>query len=234
MKIKMNSKITLITFLLVITLFSCKKESPFTDFKYADKPVAFTCEGVNSKLLNEALYSFEDDIAKHYNKGIPNPRLDKAYSQILRNAAFGRLKLEDIVSKHTVSVFEALKKEDNLWDSTNPKSHLNYNSATLKCISNSIKDTNTKTTLNALLSTNSMAPKLFGPAIVNKYRNALNDRSLAMYIALDLYYAKMFDVDFSKVNLDKPEQDVDFNKLPALEKPTMQKPAVDPHAGHNH
>jgi hypothetical protein len=234
MKIKMNSKITLITLLFVITLFSCKKEKFFTDFKYADKPLAFTCEGVNSKLLNEALYSFEDDISNYYNKKKPNPRLDQAYSQIIRNSVFGRLKPEDIVSKHTVSVFEALKNEDNLWSSENPKSRLNYNSAVLKCISNNIKDANIKTTLNALLSTNSMAPKLFGPAIVNKYRNALNDKNLAMYIALDLYYGKMFDVDFSKINLDKPEQKVDFNQVPAFEKPTIEKPAADPHAGHNH
>lgn len=230
----MNSKITLITLLFVITLFSCKKENPFTDYKYADKPVAFTCEDVNAKLLNEALYSFEDDIIKHYQKRSKNPRLDQAYSQVIRNSVFGRLKAEDIVSKHTVSVFEALKKEDNLWSSKNPKSRLNYNSAVIKCISNTIKDSNIKTTLNALLSTNSMAPKLFGPAIVNKYRNALNDKNLAMYIALDLYYGKMFDIDFSKVNLDKPEQKVDFNQVPTFEKPTIEKPAVDPHAGHNH
>ena len=51
-----------------------------------------------------------------------------------------------------------------------------------------------------------------------------------MYIALDLFYAKMFDVDFTKVNFDKPEEPVDFNKLPSVD----QKPVVDPHAGHNH
>lgn len=230
MKIKMNSKITLLTLIFVATVFSCKKQNTFSDFKYADKPVAFTCEGVNTNLLNEALYSFEDDIAKHYNKAMPSPRLDKAYSQIIRNSVFGRLKIEDIVSEHTVSVFEALKKEDDLWDATNPKSHLNYNSTTLKCITDNFKDSNLKTTLNALISTNSMAPKLFAPAIVNKYRNALNDKNLAMYIALDLYYAKMFDVDFSKVNFDKTEEKVDFNKVPQMD----QKPTVDPHAGHNH
>ena len=47
-----------------------------------------------------------------------------------------------------------------------------------------------------------------------EYRNALNDKYLALYIALDLYYSKLFDIDFSKVNLDKPEQKVDFNKVP--------------------
>ena len=107
----MNLKLTSIVFLLIFTVFSCKKESHFSDYKYTDKPVAFTCEGINSKLLNEALYSFEDDIANHYKGKGKNYRLDQAYSQIIRNSVFGTLKLEDIVSKHTVSVFEALKNE---------------------------------------------------------------------------------------------------------------------------
>ncbi|MFV9550204.1 hypothetical protein [Algibacter sp. PT7-4] len=222
----MKIKNTLIAFLLTVTLFSCKKEDTFSNYKYADKPIAFTCEGANAKLLNEALYSFEDDITKHYNKANQkNPRLDRAYSQIIRNSVYGRLKPEDIVSKHTVNVFNALKREKNLWDTN----HLNYKSTVLQCISNTINDNNVKTTLNALLSTNSMSPKLFGPAIANKHRNAVNDKSLALYIALDLFYAKMFDIDFSKINLEKPEQGVDFNKLPPIE-----KPAADPHAGHNH
>ncbi|WP_139205197.1 hypothetical protein [Algibacter pectinivorans] len=225
----MKSKITTLTFLLVITLLSCNQESQFKDFKYADKPETITCDGVNLKLLNEALYSFENDIITHYHKGNGTPRLDQAYSQIIRNSIYGRLKIEDIASKHTVNVFEALKKEDNLWDANNPKSHLNYNSKVLNCIANSLKDTSLKTTLNALISTNSMAPKLFGPALVSKSRNALNDKSLAMYITLDLFYAKMFDIDFSKVNFERTEQKVDFNAVPSI-----KNPAEDPHAGHNH
>ena len=227
MKIKMNSKITLITCLLFFTIFSCKKENTFSDFKYADKPVAINCEGVNSKLLNEALYTFEDDILNHYKQGNQNYRLDQAYSQIIRNSVFGRLKLEDIVSKHTVKVFEALKNEDDLWDANGLKSHLNYNSTALNCISSNIKDKALKTTFDALIATNSMSPKLFGSPLTTKYRNTLSDKYLAMYVALDLYFAKMFDVDFSKVNLDKPEPKVDFNQIPP-------KPETDPHAGHNH
>lgn len=227
MKIKMNSKINLAACLLLFMVFSCKNESTFSDFKYADKPAAVSCEGTNSKLLNEALYSFEDDIVNHYKKGNQNYRLDQAYSQIIRNSVFGRLKLEDIVSKHTVEVFEALKNEDDLWDASNSKSFLNYNSAAVNCISKNIKDKALKDTFDALTVTNSMSPKLFGAPLIAKYRNVLNDKNLAMYVALDLYYAKMFNIDFSKVNLEKTEQKVDFNQVPP-------KTEVDPHAGHNH
>ena len=227
MKTNMNSKITILALLLITILFSCKNEAQFTNYKYADKPAGFTCEGVNQKLLNEALYSFEDDITKHYNKNVKNPRLEQAYSQIIRNSVYGRLKLEDIISKHTINVFNALKNESDLWDANNTKSHLNYKGKILKCIANNIKDKNLKTTLNALISTNSMAPKLFGPTIISKYRNVLSDKNLAMYIALDLFYAKFFDLDLTTINTDKPEKKVDLNKAPA-------KTEVDTHADHNH
>ena len=231
MKIKMNSKVTRITCLLLFTAFSCKKENTFTDFRYADKPAAIVCEGTNAKLLNEALYSFEDDIVNHYKKGNSSYRLDQAYSQVIRNAVFGRLKIKDVVSKHTVSVFEALKNENDLWDANNPNSFLNYNSAIVSCISKNIQDKALKDTFDALLSTNSMSPKLFGAPLVSKYRSLNKDKNLALYVALDLYYAKMFNVDFSKVNFEKPEPKVDFNQTPA--KP-QNLPDANAHAGHNH
>jgi hypothetical protein len=211
----MNLKLSQIVFLLIFAVFSCKQDTPFSDYKYADKPTAFNCEGTNTKLLNEALYSFENDIVNHYKIGSQNFRLDQAYSQIISNTIYGRLKLEEVVSKHSVEIFNALKKENGLWDVKNAKSKLNYNSAVVSCISNNIKDKALKTTLNALISTHSMTPKLFGSPLTRKYRFALNDKNLAMYIALDFYYAKMFDIDFSKVNLNKPEQKVDFNKAPS-------------------
>lgn len=229
MNIKMNLKITLITFLSIITLSSCKKDLSFTDYKYADKPALITCEGVNSKLLNEAVYAFENDILNHQKQSNPNASLVRAYSQTIRTSVYSQLKFEDIVSKHTYKVFQALKNENDLWDANNTKSHFNYNSKTMGCIASNLKNQALKTTLDALLSTNTMAPKLFGVPLTTKYSSAMNDKYLALYIALDLFYAKMFDVDFSKVNFDRPvvEEKVDFNKTP--------KPApVDPHAGHNY
>jgi len=210
----MKSTLTLITFLLVFTLFNCNKQNSFSDYKYSDKPEAIICEGLNSKLYNEALYSFEDDILKFYQQKKSNITLVQGYSQFIRAAIYSPPKFEEIVSKHTLDVFEALKTDTDLWDATNSKSHLNYNGKILNCIASNIKDANLKTTFEALISTNSMSPKLFGTPLVTKYRNALNDKYLALYIALDLYYSKLFDIDFSNVNLDKPEQKVDFNKVP--------------------
>lgn len=202
-----------VTLLLVLTLLNCKKNNTLSEYKYADKPLVLTCENINSKLYHEALYSFENDILQFYNKN-NSQSLTQAYSQFIRAAAYGRVKYSDIVSGHTLDVFEALKNENTLWDATNTKSHLNYNSTIVNCISNNIQDTALKTTFNSLISTNSMSPKLFGAPLINKYTATIKDKYLATYLALDFFYAKLFDVDLSKVNLNKPESKVDFNKKP--------------------
>lgn len=210
----MKTNFKFLTILLVISLVSCKNEGPSLEYKYADKPVTITCDNLDSKLYQEALYTFEDDILKFYGKNNPKTSLIQAYSQFTRNANSGRIKYEAIVSAHTVDVFKALKNENKLWDANNIKSHLDYNGPLLSCIANNITDVKLQTTLNALLSINRMSPKLFGPPLLAKYRTVLKDRYLATYIAFDLFYAKLFDIDFSKVNLDKPESKVDFNKVP--------------------
>ena len=77
------------------------------------------------------------------------------------------------------------------------------NSALMDCIAQNITNPDLKTTLNALLSTNSMNPKLFGAPLSTNYSLTLSDKYLAAYVAFDLFYAKLFDVDFSKVEKEK-------------------------------
>ena len=165
----------------------------------------------------------------YYKKANPKYSLNQAYSQFLRNAVYGKPKYDEMISKHTTAIFEALKNERDLWDANNPNSYLNYNSTAIKCISNNMQDKALKTTFNALISTNSMTPKLFGTPVSNKNGNGIKDKYLASYIALDFYYAKLFGIDFTKINFSKAETPVDFNKLPA-----KQSPSNHSHDDHNH
>ncbi len=227
----MKLKFNIIALLLVVTLFGCKKaEKELSEFKFSEKGIVLNCNNFDLKLLNEAVFAFEDDITKYYGKDKPN--LTRAYSQFIRNANYSRLKYEDILSPHTVKIFEVLKEKKELWDVTSPKSKLDYNTPIFKCIAENITNKDLKTTLNALISTNSMSPKVFGPAVLSNYSTAVRDKYLAAYIALDLYYAKLFDTDLTKV-VEKPEPKVDFNKVPPTQ---TQVPAAkaDPHAGHDH
>lgn len=209
----MNSKFNLTTLLIVLTFFTCKNNNTLSNFKYTNKPDVLTCNTVNYKLYQEALYSFEDDIFKFYGKGNPNASLIQAYSQFITNSLNGRIKFSEIISKHSFQVFNALKEEDDLWDANNPKTYLNYKSNIMICISQNIKDDGLKTTLNSLISTNFMSPKLFGQPLMGKFNTTLSDKYLATYVALDLFYAKLFDIDFSKVNFDKAKP-LDFNVIP--------------------
>lgn len=192
-------------FIITLTfgLISCKNENALSEYKYTDKGLVFNCENLNAKLYSEALFAFENDILNHYGKNIPNATLLQAYSQFIRYAVYSRVKYEDIVSPHTLKVFEALKNENDLWDANNPNSHLNYNSSLVKCIAVNMQNPDLKTTFNALLSTHTMAPKPFGAPLSSNFRLALQDKYLAAYVAFDLFYAKLFDADLSPVNTKK-------------------------------
>jgi len=204
----MTTKIFLITLFLLCFATSCKKENTFTEFEFADKSVALACENLNSKLYNEALYSFENDILNFYSKD--KKSLLMAYSKFIKLSVYGRVNFNNnLVSEHTLKVFEALKNDSELWNPNNTVSHLNYKSALMSCIAKNITNSDLKTTLNALLTTNSMSPKLFGTPLSTNYSTALSDKYLASYVAFDLFYAKLFDVDFSQV--EKEKQKVDFN-----------------------
>ena len=108
----MKPILKLIVFSLTIFLFNCKNETVKIEYKYADKPETITCNVSNTKLYQEALYSFEDDIFKHYKKNNFKSTLINAYAQFTRNAINGRIKYDEIISEHSLKVFEALKKEN--------------------------------------------------------------------------------------------------------------------------
>ncbi|HMC01833.1 MAG TPA: hypothetical protein VKN14_12425 [Flavobacteriaceae bacterium] len=214
-------KLLLIT--MAIGLASCKTENKveFTDFKYSDKPDAMTCGEMDTKLLKEALYSFEDDIAKHYNT--QNNRLVRAYSRLITESTASRLKIEDVISEHSFKVFEALKQDENLWNLGNAESKLNYNSEIVNCIVNNIKNQRLKSTFDALKQTNSLTPKLIGEPIKSNSAQLTNDKSLATFVALQYYYSKLFDIDITTINFDKPEDsNIDFNKKPPATQPNTQ------------
>jgi hypothetical protein len=211
----MYSKFNFILPVLVVTLFSCKKENTVSlpDYKYADKGIVLNCDGMDSKLIHESLFAFEDNISSFYGKMSPDPSLQLAYGQFMRDVLSDRANFSEIVTPHTVEVFNVLKTKTDLWNMNSSASYLNYNSSFFNCIANNIQDKNLNTTLHALIETNSMNPKLFGAPLTGRYITVLNDKYLAAYFAFDLFYAKLFDVDLTQVKEREPQK-VDFNLIP--------------------
>lgn len=209
----MKANFNLFAFLLVCTLLSCNQDVTLSEYKFSDKAAVINCGGKDSKLFNEALYAFEDDITSFYkNKNNPNGNLPLIYSQFLRNYSGHRINYEELVTPHTLEVFKVLKTRKDLWDPNSSVSKLNYYGSFFNCIATNVQDKNLKPTLNALLTTHSMSPRMFTAPLLTQYRAAANDKYLSAYVAFDLFYAKLFDIDPTKVK--EREEKVDFNQTP--------------------
>lgn len=225
---KLLLKITFIV--LCISFYACKNETQatFNDFKYADKENVLNCDNVDTKLYHEALLSFEDDIATFYNKENTDIRI--AYTAFYRSLIGKRVDFQELTSPHTMAVFEALKEQPDLW---NDDDSINYHADIFGCLSSNFNDKGFGTTFNSLVTTNSMRLDLISAPLQNQIKGAHSDRYLAMYIALDLYYSNLIEVDPTKVT--KNTQTNEGSKTESKNK--LVTPAIDnidPHAGHDH
>lgn len=225
-------KLTVIT--LFLSVLSCKNDKTITDnfdYKYADTENTLNCNGIDTKLYHEALMAFEDDIMKTYNTR--NSDIRVAHTTFFRTAQRNQVNYQEIVSPHTMKVFEALKSDQDLWTENNK---LNYNADIFTCIGNNISDKGLATTYKALISTNSMRSDLIGAPLQNKVKTVNSDRYLATFIALEYFYSRLFKVDPLQVT----EKDVPTNTVTKKEaKKTMVNTNLsdntkDAHAGHNH
>ncbi|KJD34395.1 hypothetical protein PK35_00905 [Tamlana nanhaiensis] len=187
--------------LITITLcLSCKQKSQatLTQYKYADKNPTISCNIETDDLFKEALYSFENDIINAYDKNGLNKL--RAYRTFITYSMTNRVQFDKIISKQTKAVFDVLKTHTNLWDGN----HLNYNHNLLSCLTQKMMDKNLKTTFKALVSTNSMSQQIFTPALQSNTSYS-NDPYLQTFIALDYFYAKLFQVDFNSVDFEANE-----------------------------
>ena len=192
----MKNYLKLTIILLVVVVFTnCKNEPQLSEYKYSENDFQVNCENVDLDLIKEAVYSFEADITDYFTpKG--NKNLLQAYPRVVNYGINSRANFSKIVSPHTQEIFEILKTDTELWNLNGETKSLNYDHELLKCIANNLTDKDLKTTFNALITTNSMSAKLFGEPLRRKAYLAVKDKNLATYIALDMFYAKLFDVDF--------------------------------------
>ena len=229
-----------------ISVLSCKKEVTF-EYKHADKPATITCENVDGKLLSEAYYAFENAIliqAKNTNRR-PNTSItpENALKNFIARSR-GTVKITDYVTEESFVVFNALKGL-GIWNGPQLK-----NDATItECIGNEISNPVIKGSFNTLRSVESLSPKLMVSAMTDNraIRDQYKDKALMTYVALDMYYAKFFNTDFSAVTFlteqVKPTVTPTIKAAPkapqigkALDLDVKKKKtaAHGPHDGHNH
>nr|WP_321246283.1 hypothetical protein [uncultured Psychroserpens sp.] len=191
----MKFKLALLT--LCLCFLNCKKESKTQsqtvdfDYKFPSVEKLVDCEGVDTSLLQEALQSFEEDLANYYTP--ERPILSRAYSLFTSQAISNKADYSKIVSDHSKKVLEALKQDKSLWTTNPDGSKVNFSHPVFKCIGDHIKDEPLQKTFSALIATNSMSLRMFGDQLKRKTFGMKDDKYLATYVALDLYYGKIYE-----------------------------------------
>ena len=199
----MKQKLTALALLLI--LFNCQTETkPQLDYKFAPETPTLKCESANTKLFEEALLSFEADLKKAYTPDQEKP--SQAYSQYMRLVTGNRVIYKDVVSEHSLKVYEALKAEKSLWVKTEDNMQLNFKHPIFKCIGENIINKDLKTTYNALISTNSMSMRMIGNLLHSKSFTLNDDRYAAIFTALITYYGNFEGVDFSQPKTEITEE----------------------------
>jgi len=190
---------------LCLCFLNCKEE-PKTqsktidfDYKFPSVEKLINCEGVNTDLLQEAVQSFEEDLANFYTP--ERPVLSRAYSLFISEAISNKVDYSLMVSEHSKKVLEALKQDESLWTTNPDGSKLNFSHPVFKCIGDNIKDKPLQQTFSALIETNSMSLRMFGDQLKRKTFGMKDDKYLTTYVALELYFGKIYDKDLSEKGL---------------------------------
>lgn len=219
----MKLKITLLA--VVFCFYNCKQEITTKqeqidfDYKYPSVQKLLDCEGIDTALFQEALQSFENDIVKYHTPD--DPLYSRAYSIFVAQAIGNKVDYKKLVSEHSIKVFEALKQDKNLWIKNPNGSNVNYEHPIFKCIGAKIKDEPLRKTYNALVETNSMSVRMIQGQLRKKTFGMKDDKYLATFVAMELFYGRFFDTDFNAKNAIE-------NNLPSTTE------GHDSHDGHNH
>lgn len=210
-----------ILFFLGLLLFNCKKE-PELIYKYKGKAALVNCVSPDKALLEEALFSFEEDLLNFYDP--ENRNYNQAYNRFISAYRLQKLELSSMVSEHSIEVFNTLKKNTALWNIGDKNGNLNHSLDIYKCIGEHITDQDIKETYNALINANSMSYRMIAEPLRRASYSLGKDKYLATFVALDMYYANLFDVDLTITKAKAFEK----------EKTTKQNDGENSHAAHDH
>lgn len=192
-------KLKLAALAIAFCFFNCKQEATTKtidfDYKYPSVQKMLDCENLDTALFQEALQSFESDIVNFYTPD--NPVYSRAYSVFVAQGCSDKANYQKLVSDHSKKVFEALQQVDNLWIDNPNGRKLNYQHPIFQCIGAKMKKDPIRKTYNALIETNSMTVRMFEGQLRRNTFDMKDDKYLATFVALELFYGKLTDVDFN-------------------------------------
>ena len=190
----MKSKSILLLAVIAVTLSSCKDDFPY---KYAEQPPAVDCDQINQALLNEAMYSFQEDVAVHYNFRNYSPTTPVYYQwgfgNYVYNGSQGVAPYEEIMSEHTKLVLLALIKEEGLFTKKTGQFALNYKHPVVTCLIDLISDETIKQTIQTLVEVDQMQAHLLAEPLRKNIKRLLDDKNLVLFIGLSTYYPRLMN-----------------------------------------
>ena len=190
----MKNYCSLIIFILII--ISCKEP---IDYQFKNSPKTVDCSGINYELAHDAYYSFRQDIAiyvKNLRIGYNNLNYQESLGYFIYRGAQGNFDFREMVTPHTRKLLTLLKKNEDLWDTTSEKSNLNYHSEFVSCLVENIKNEDIKTTLQALIKTNTMNSSIFAENYRANVFDCNTDNHFGMLLAFDTYYQHLYQMKF--------------------------------------
>ncbi|MEJ6792700.1 MAG: hypothetical protein QNK89_08255 [Lacinutrix sp.] len=210
--------------LLILVIFSNCDNSKTIDYKYIENPNPLACDYECGDLYKEAVFSFENDIINTYDPKFKNPA--KSYSSFINYRLRGTMKVKDVASEHSLKIAKALKKDNSIWTTSNGLTVINKSHPLVDCIANNIKDKDIKATFNSLLATNSLKPSLILPLLSNSSRYIQADGSLKSYVALELFYSQLLDVELKDLKNPNPQPEPAKPSVNGFNTNKTPKPAV--------
>jgi len=184
----------------IATLISCSEPFPY---KYQNEQQVIDCQNIDSKIMNEALYAFKEDISRYYLKEFQEKDylvFLYSYEQYIYRGAKGNVFYNEIASPHTLKVFNELVKQQDLFIKRKGKSNLNYNNEFVKCLINNFKNEDMKNKILELIKVDYLSPDVMAENYRVASGDAETDPSFLMFIALDTYYQRLLDLDIPKTN----------------------------------
>lgn len=197
MKYKLSSLL-----IMVFLLAGCKNS---IEYKYLDKPQTVDCPGIDSQLMHEALYSFQEDIGSFYNqytdyKQGTSSFYMEAYMQYVFFGFSGGARYQEIVSDHSLEILNALKEVPGLFIQKEGSLELNYEHEYIECLFSSIEDEDLRTQFASMQAVNYFSPQIVAELMRVNVLKVIQDPYLAMYMSLDAYYQYLADLDLQPKN----------------------------------
>lgn len=194
----MNYSLVLSVILLSFISIGCKEE---LKYKYQDKAKVTDCPFEDAPLMQEALYSFENDISAFFNHDEYTPGspiyFQYGYANFIYTGATGDANFKEMASPHTLQLLEKLKQHPELWNMQGSASNLNYENDYVTCLISNIQNAEMKQKIETLKSVNYLSPITMADIYRINVIDAASDKNFAMFIALETYYQQLLKVDLS-------------------------------------